>query len=381
MIEDRHYKIVYCTPALYMAGGVERVLTLKANYFAEHYGYDITIVLTEGKDKPLFYSLSNKIKIINLDLNFEELWSCSFIKKIFLYLHKQRRFKKALTAELMRLRPDITVSLLRRDINFITSIPDGSKKIGEMHINRANYRNFMGYNPLKHLFSWFWMRNLISKLKHLELLVVLTEKDREAWIELENVVAIPNPLPFSPSMISPLTERRVIAVGRYCHEKGYDYLLQAWSMVQRACPDWRLEVYGDGDRTSYERMIDEVHIERSRCILHGRTDDIESEYVHSSLAVCSSRFEGFGLSIVEAMSCGLPIVSFDCPWGPRSIIKDSEDGILVENGNICQLADAMISIMTNNKEREILAKMAIKNVQRFKLEQIAQKWKQLFEKL
>ena len=125
-MQNRPLKIVYCTPALYMAGGVERVLTLKANYFAEHFGYDITIILTEGKDKPLFYPLSDRIKIVNLNVNFEELWTCSFVKKVSVYLSKQRIFKKRLTAELMRIRPDITVSLLRREINFINDIKDGS---------------------------------------------------------------------------------------------------------------------------------------------------------------------------------------------------------------------------------------------------------------
>lgn len=124
-------RIVYCTPALYMAGGVERVLTLKANYFAEHFGYNITIILTEGKDKPLFYPLSSKVNIINLDIGFEELWNCTFAKKIFVYLRKQRLYKKKLRNELMQLRPDITVSLLRREINFITSIKD---EIGRAHV-------------------------------------------------------------------------------------------------------------------------------------------------------------------------------------------------------------------------------------------------------
>ena len=142
MSTDKCYKIVYCTPALYMAGGVERVLTLKANYFADKFDYDITIILTEGKGKPLFYPLSDKINIINLDINFEELWTCSFLKKIYIYIKKQRIFKKKLTAELMRIRPDITISLLRREINFFINIKDGSKKIGEIHVNRANYRNF-----------------------------------------------------------------------------------------------------------------------------------------------------------------------------------------------------------------------------------------------
>ena len=183
-------KIVYVTPALYMAGGVERVLTLKANYLAEHYGYDITIVLTEGRGKPYFYPLSDKIKVVNLDVNFEELWMCSFVKKIGVYLWKQRRYKKLLTAELMRLRPDVTVSLLRREINFLNDIKDGSRKIGELHINRANYRNFNTEQAgwVKRIFASFWSHNLIGHLRRLDRLVVLTEKDREAWKELDNVV-------------------------------------------------------------------------------------------------------------------------------------------------------------------------------------------------
>ena len=145
-----------------MAGGVERVLTLKANYFAEHFGYDITVILTEGKGRPLFYPLSDKIKVVHLDINFEELWTCSFLKKIFVYLTKQRRFKRLLTEQLLLLRPDITVSMLRREINFINSIRDGSCKIGELHINRANYRNFdaEGAGWLKRSFAALWSCSL-----------------------------------------------------------------------------------------------------------------------------------------------------------------------------------------------------------------------------
>ena len=115
---SKQYKIVYCTPALYFAGGMERVLTMKANYFADHFGYDITIILTDGEDKPIFYPLSDKVKVINLNIGFEELWTCSFIKKIVIYLKKQYLYKKMLKKELMRIRPDITVSMLRREINF-----------------------------------------------------------------------------------------------------------------------------------------------------------------------------------------------------------------------------------------------------------------------
>lgn len=374
-------KIVYVTPALYMAGGVERVLTLKANYFAENFGYDITIILTEGKDKPLFYPLSDKIKVINLNIGFEELWTCSFFKKVFVYLKKQRQFKKALTDALMRLHPDITVSLLRREINFINNIKDGSRKIGELHINRANYRNFKTENVsfVKKVFARYWSSNLLSHLKKLDKLVVLTDKDREAWTELNNVVAIPDPLSFVPTSVSPLTGKRVVAIARYSHEKGIDLLLKAWAIAENKTAGWRLDVYGDGDRTTYEKLIDELSIDRNRCQLHGRTNNVEQEYVNSSLFVLSSRFEGFGMVLTEAMACGLPVVSFDCPWGPRSIITNQEDGLLVENGDVIALAEGLSSMMSDDILRQSMSNAGLRNVQRFSIGQIAEQWKAVFE--
>ena len=377
------YKIVYCTPALYMAGGVERVLTLKANYFAEHFEYDITIILTEGKDKPFFYPLSDKIKVINLDLNFEELWTCSFLKKVIVYLRKQRRFKKTLTRELMRIRPDITVSLLRREINFITGIKDGSKKIGEMHINRAHYRNFEGKNVslFKKLFASLWMHSLVGKLRRLDQLVVLTEKDKDAWTELGHVEVIPDPLSFEPTRISSLNEKRVIAIARYSHEKGIDLLLQAWAIVESKFPDWHLDVYGDGDTTAYHQLMEKLGISSERCALNGRTNDVEHVYCESSIFVLSSRFEGFGMVLLEAMACGLPVVSFDCPWGPRVIVRDGEDGFLVENGNVEALAKGLSCLMCDDSLRKSMATAGTNNVRRFKMERIAERWKSLFDEL
>lgn len=376
-------KLVYITPALYMAGGVERVLTLKANYFAEHFGYDITIILTEGKDKPLFYPLSNKIKVINLNIGFEKLWTCSFIRKIFVYLKKQRQFKKALTNELMRIRPDITISLLRREINFINDIKDGSRKIGEMHINRANYRNYSTEKVcfIKKLFAKFWSSNLLHHLQKLDKLVVLTDRDRDSWVELNNVVTIPDPLSILPTKISPLTEKRVVAIARYSHEKGIDLLLKAWSIVEKQISDWRLDVFGDGDRAPYEQLIDELKINRKSCLLHGRTDDVEKEYCNSSIFVLSSRFEGFGMVLTEAMACGLPVVSFDCPWGPRSIITDGGDGLLVENSNVEALASSLSKLMSDEILRQSMSKAGLKNVRRFSIDYVADQWRRLFESL
>jgi glycosyltransferase involved in cell wall biosynthesis len=366
-----------------MAGGVERVLTLKANYFAEHFGYDITIILTEGKGKPLFYPLSEKIKVVNLNIGFEELWTCSFAKKVFVYLKKQRRFKKVLTKELMRIRPDITISTLRREINFINDIEDGSKKIGELHVNRANYRNFKTEerNLVKNLFAKLWSRQLLKNLKNLNRLVVLTEKDREAWTELKDVTVIPDPLPFVPSSVSPLTEKRVIAVARYSYEKGIDLLLRAWAQVEKGTNDWCLSIFGDGDRDPYKQQIKELGIDENRCHLEEPTNNIQKEYVNSSLFVSSSRFEGFGIAIIEAMACGLPVVSFACPYGPKNIITDGEDGFLVDNGNVDALAKQLMVLMNDEQMHKAMSNTALINVQRFSIERIAQQWKNLFESL
>ena len=383
MSEEKRYKIVYCTPALYMAGGVERVLSLKANYFAEKYGYDITIILTEGVHLPFFYPLSNKIKVINLNINFEELWSCHFLKKVFLYFKKQRLYKKLLTSELMRIRPDITISLLRREINFITDIRDGSKKIGELHVNRANYRNFEKNetNFIKDIFAKLWMRSLVCNLRKLDRFIVLTEEDRKQWPELTNIEVIPDPLSFQVDKFSPLFSKRVIAVGRYVYQKGFDLLLQAWSIVEKHCKNWELTIYGQGNREPYELLIDELNIDRKRCHICGPTNDIKKEYLDSSVFAFSSRFEGFGMVLVEAMSCGLPVVSFDCPCGPKDIVSDGIDGYLVPNGNVEQFADRLIKLITHPEDMLLLSKNAQDKSKKYSLDILSSRWKYVFDSL
>lgn len=382
-MSDRRHKIVYCTPSLYMAGGVERVLTLKANYFADNYGYDVTIITTDGEDKKCFFPLSEKVKVVNLGIHFEDMWHRSFLKRLCMYLPKERQFKKLLTTELNRIKPDITISVLRREINFLTEIHDGSKKIGEIHINRAHYRNFTPNrtNPFKALFAKYWMHGLVNKLKKLDRFVVLTEYDRQAWQEIPRVDVIANPLPFYPDIINTVRRKRIISVGRYFDEKGYDLLLKAWAIVEKECEDWELDIYGDGNKPYYEKIASSLALDRKRCRLNDSISDVQREYLDSSLFVCTSRFEGFGMGIIEAMACGLPVVAFDCLWGPRSIITDGEDGLLVENGNIEKMAETILSLVNHLERISEMGMNARKNVQRFNIDTVAKKWKRLFDSL
>ena len=375
-------KIVYCTPSLYIPGGEERVLTTKANYLADVAGYDVYIVLTDGKGKEPYYPLSPKVKIIQLDINFEELWHLSFLKKILVYLQKQRIYKKRLTSTLLALKPDITVSLLRREINFLTSIKDGSKKVGEIHVNKDNYRNFEANdtNFIKNIFAKWWIKNLEYKLRKLNRFIVLTHEDKEKWTGIKNVEVIPNPLCSIPSQHSLLQDKRVIAVGRYAYQKGFDLLLNAWKHVVDKHSDWNLTIYGSGERTPYINLAKDLGIE-SNCCLEASVSNIISKYQESSMLVFSSRFEGFGMVLLEAMSCGVPCVSFACPCGPKDIITDGVNGYLVEPENVETLAERICHLIENKELRKNMGKSASSSVLKYDINIIGQQWNNLFSTL
>jgi len=378
-------KIVYVTPSLYWAGGLERVITLKANYLSEQYNYDVYIILTDGKNKKPYFSLSSNLNIINLDINFDDLYGKPLWRRVILYFLKQYIFKRRLTTCLKKLNPDITVSTLRREINFINSIRDGSIKIGEIHVNRINYREFSQEKIpifLKKLFGKLWMKQLISKIRKLDKFVVLTNEDKHTWNEIDSnkILTIHNPTSFSSLQSSSCEEKRVIAVGRYTYQKGFDLLVEAWKLVVDKHPDWSLHVYGEGNRAELEKRVNELDLNKS-FMVNGRTDSIIEKYLESSIFVLSSRYEGFGMVLTEAMSCGVPPVSFACPSGPRDIITHGVDGLLVENGNIHQLAENICILIENKDLRKVMGGNARESVKRFRKEEIMAEWKQLFEEL
>lgn len=373
-------KIVYCIPSLCPSGGMERVLTVKANYFADLLNDNISIVVTEGEDKPPFYDLSSKIRVIQLDINFDEVYRhAHFLRKYYLYLKKQRLYRKKLSKCLIDLKADIVISTMRREINFINDIKDGSKKIGEVHFERMGYRELhIKYMPdkINRFLSAYWFNVLLKRIRKLSAFVVLTNSDVDNWPHLDHIHVIHNPISFVSEKTADMESKKIIVVGRYDLLKGYDYLLDAWKIVNKRHPDWILEIYGDGDNISFQKKVEHLGLSNFAC--NKSVKNILPKYLESSIFVLSSLREGFSLALIEAMNCGLACIAFDST-GPKEIINDGVDGLLVENRNSLLLAEKMNYLIENEEYRILLGKQAKISVERFDINKIGEQWHSLFD--
>lgn len=376
-------KIVYIIGGLHAPNGMSQVLSQKVNYLAKHTDNEIYIVLTEKANQPFYYQLEKNVNIINFDLNFDELDTMPVIRKMFFYIQKQQKYKRLLSDYLTGLKADIVVSAMRRDINFLNDIKDGSRKIGEMHFNKSNYREFnKPFLPqcLNEFITDKWRGKLIKEIKRLNKFIVLTHEDKNEWFELDNIAVIPNPISCLPDKVSVCTNPKVIAAGRYTWQKGFDMLIESWTLVNQKYPDWELHIYGTGDNQTYQSSADKKGLNKS-VICHTSTSVLMEKFQDSSIFVLSSRYEGFGLVIVEAMGTGLPCVSFACPCGPKDIIADGKNGYLVEPNNVEALAERICHLIENGGLRKEMGKNARKRAEDFTEEKIMRQWIDLFENI
>lgn len=372
--------IAYIYSQLTINGGTDRILTDKANYLAEH-GYEITIITESQMEKPFVYPLSPKVKLIDIGLDYDKQYNHNIIYRCILFVTYSYFYKKRLSRVLNEIRPDIVVSLMGRSLDFITQIKDGSIKLGEAHTTKNHLRSLHlleQKNVFYKFLAKFIKRKQINNVQKLSALVLLTPEDAKDWgIETKTYI-IPNFVKSIPKETANLKNKKVIMVGRYNDAKGYEYLVEAWKIVHQKHPDWSLNIYGSGElHDNVERWILDSNLQDTM-IMHEPTNDIMQKYLESSICVVSSVYEGFSMTILEAMACGVPCVSFDCPYGPHNIIKDGEDGILVEYLNSQALGNNICNLIENEELRIRLGHNARVNVQRFSEDNIMKKWIELF---
>lgn len=377
-------KILYLYTSLTTVGGADRIITQKANYLADEMGYDVYILTDSQNGRELSFPLSNSVHHIDLDINFDRQYKYNFFVRFFIYRHLMKQYRKKLIEYIKTIKPNIVISTMGRDMDFLNDLKDGSKKIGESHISRKYMRNFHlleNKGGIHRQIARYWRNKQEKSIKKLDAFVVLTKDDEANWKEVRNSIIIPNPMTLEPDTISHCTGKRVISVGRFSEQKGYDLLIKAWQTVAESYPDWTIEIYGEGElHDELERQIHESHLEK-QVKLCAPVSNIIEKYLDSTFYVMSSRFEGFGLVLMEAMNCGLPCISFNCPSGPAEIIKDGEDGLLVENGNIQVLANSICYMIENETERIRMGRNAKNNIQRYSKSSIMKQWDNLFKSL
>lgn len=380
-------KIVYCLPQLFHPGGIERIVSIKANYLVEVYGYDVTIVVANQKKQVPFFKLHEKIKIVDLNIDYDKALSQPLFKRLYLRHKLQKEHKTKLSKYLFTNHPDIVISTFTHEAAFLPQIKDGSKKVLEFHfckghkIKMAKAFHFGFITKLAYYYRCWQEENII--IHKYDQFVVLTDEDKNLWKnKINNVTNIPNILSFrNVDKYADLKSKTAIAVGRLDNQKGFDTLINMWAEIVKQCKDWKLNIFGQGEDEDYlNQLICKLNLKDS--VFINRPDkNIQQRYLESSLLLMTSNYEGWGLVLTEAMQCGLPVVAFACKCGPKDIINNGVDGFCIPYKNKNLFVKHAIQLMNDEKLRFTMGYNARNNIQRYSIDNVMPKWHDLFNKL
>ena len=380
-------KILIIHRSFALLGGAERVIIDKANYLANA-GHQLLLVSYEQGLHPLPYELHPSVGYKDLDCRFFTLSKYSLPLHIYHFLRLRSKFRKALRSTVEDFKPDVVVlasdwqTLMGAVVQSVNPIP----VIAEFHNTYAYIMRKVGSseNWLRKMVTKFYYRQTISNLRKCSKLVVLTEIDAQNWRRhFDNVCVIPNPVTLYPDVIDdiPKDNGRIIFVGRFNHEKRIDRLITAFSMFADRYPDWHVDIFGDGnEKENLLRQIDECGLV-NRVVIHEPTKAIYDEYKRSEMLVLCSEHEASPLVLVEAMACGVPCVSLDCPTGPRAIIKDGETGLLAKDGDVNDLASKMEWLIAHEAERKEMGRKARVFAASRKQDVVMGQWEKLYVSL
>lgn len=371
-------KIVYCLNSIRGLGGIQKVTLIKANALAEIAGNEVYVIVTDNWEKHvLTQELSPKIHFINLEVNYYKDDYKSRLHQLKSNLRIFRHYSR-LQRQINRIKPDVIISVGQSEKYIIPWLRTKAVKIREIHFN-STYRHYT--------YGKEWIAKLLDfvdfrlNARGYDKIVLLTQEDKETnFPDNDKFTYVHNPLTFVPQLsYSADREHTVVAVGRLELQKDFESLIRAWQFVHKAAPDWKLNIWGEGSRRKYlTHWIKELRLED--CVfLQGYTKDVHAKLEESSIFVLSSLYEGFGLVLLEAMACGLPVVSFACPFGPRDIIQEGVNGFLVEGRSELDLAERIICLIQSQELRERMGKAALKRTKDFDISKIVEQWMNLFQ--
>lgn len=377
-------KIVYVIDSLASKGGAERILSDKMNYMVAHFGYEVYVVTCyqDVEKQHNAYFLSEQVRQINLNIPYYSQYQTGYPKRLWVKHRLYSRLCDELTTTIQRIDPDVMIGLGYFNADLVCGIRCRALKVVESHEARIFTMSDKGLSRgfLSRLFMRYYKYRYFRRIEcKADVVVTLTHGDAKEWQRARSIEVIPNFTMMEMPRVSSCDSKKVIAVGRLEWQKGFDRLVEAWQTVERRHPDWQLSIYGTGTlRESLERQIQELALRQ--VVIHDFTPSIAEAYAESSVFVLSSRFEGFGLVLIEAMKAGLPCVTFDCPFGPSDVVVDGECGFVVADGDIPQLARRLCQLIEDDKLRKQLSKAALERVKVFDVDVVMQQWKTLFER-
>lgn len=373
--------LLFCIHSLYNPGGMERVLLNKVRWLLEHPEkgpFRIVVATTDQKGRPTFYPFPDGVEFVDFGVDYSDDNGKNFILKTLGFLRRRRTHRKALEALLTELRPDVTDCFYPGECSFVPDMKDGSRKVLELHQSKLFHLQY-NRSGLMGLADRWRARTDERLVRRFDRFVVLTEEDARMWGDIPTMRVIPNSAVLKDAPCSELRAKRVIAVGRLDYQKSFDRLIEAWRIVHDKAPEWRLDIFGQGEwKERLQQQIADCGLEEC-CAINAPTADIVSEYAASSLLVMSSHYEGFPMVLIEGMACGLPAVSFDYKCGPRDIIRDGVDGFIARDGDVADLAGKMLLVIGDEQMRRSMGQAAREVVRRFSPDSVMEKWLSVYK--
>ena len=354
-------RILYITNGITGSGGLERVVSLKASYFAERYGYNVHIVTLNEENKTKFYPLSDKISIHNINTKKNII---SFYKT---YIREIKRIIKTINPNIIFVADDGLKGLV-----FPLIFKPKCKVIYERHTTKAIHGNGLKSRIISKIMNFGSSR--------FDYFVVLTDSNKKDWPNANNLIVIPNPIPFSCESIPDIKSRRkIISVGALSKIKGHDLLIQAWSQIANKYPQISLHIYGE-KKDNYDNLINLIQkygLDKS-VYIHNPTKNIKEKYLESVICVLPSRVEGFGMVLIEAMECGTPCIATKCE-GPIDLINDNQNGYLVDIDNSHEIYRKIDYILSDQNLMHKLSQNCRIFANKYRLDSIMKKWTNLIK--
>jgi glycosyltransferase involved in cell wall biosynthesis len=363
-------RIVFVLRAVVLSGGIERVFIDKANWMASH-GHGVLFLTYEQGLHPFSFPLNTAVCHEDLECRFFTVYQKSVFTRPIRKLLMKYRFKKRLHAIIEKFRPDVMAIPCNLE-EFQKVAISMNQYVPVVYESHSTFLDIMEENA-----SWahrFWQRMKHRCVKKCDLVISLTEGDAFCWRKYVNrVCVLPNPL--TSYIFHPVVRdnARIICAGRLTQTKRFDRVIDAFSMIADKYPEWVVDIFGEGDlHEQLQKQIAECHL-TDRMIIKPPTRYIYAEYQNSSFFVLGSDYESFGLVLIEAMACGIPVVSVNCPFGPVEIIDDGVTGLL--SGNTPKdLSEKMEWMITHEAERQEMGRQAHHAAARYQQDVVMKQW-------